>query len=73
MYSLMISFTEHLKACKIITSLFRGIYMGLFRDIYRKRKKTCIGINTRFITVVTSAKEGGNVLEKGYIVGLYYI
>lgn len=54
-------------------SLFRGIYMGLFRDIYRKRKKTCIGINTKFITVVTSAKEGGNVLEEGYIVGLKYI
>lgn len=49
--------------------------MGLFGNIYiyRKHKQTCIEINTKFITVITSAKEGGTVLGEGYRVGLNYI
>lgn len=46
----------------------------LFRDthIYGKRTQTCMGINTKFRIVVTSAEEEENVAGEAYTVCLNY-
>lgn len=59
--------------------MFKSIqknYLILFREGYIhiwKRKPTCIGISTILRIVLTSAKEGGNVMGEGYTLGLNYI
>ena len=73
MYCLIKPCTEDLKASKIITSLFSDIYGIVWEYIYTGNTNRYIEINTKFITVVMSAKEGGTVLGEGYRVGLNYI
>ena len=51
-------------------------YLILFKEGHIhtwKRKQTAMGINTILRFVLTSAKEGGNVMGEGYTLGLNYI